>query len=192
VPSREEIPVLLNRRGLLGTGAEIGVKVGNYSDLLLRTWLGRKLISIDPWLEADPAEYADTANVPQGMQDGFYADACARLARHGERSEIWRMTSAEGAARVTEASLDFAYIDARHDYDSVLEDVELWFPKLRAGGVLAGHDYVDGEFPQGRFEVKRAVDEFFGKRALPVLSTGTLPPRFPSWIVLVPVRAIEG
>jgi hypothetical protein len=38
VPSREELPVLLNRRGLVGVAAEIGVKVGNYSDLLLRTW----------------------------------------------------------------------------------------------------------------------------------------------------------
>jgi hypothetical protein len=57
--------------------------------------------------------------------------------------------------------------------------------------VLAGHDYVDGRFPQGHFEVKRAVDEFFAERGLSVLSTGTVPPRFPSWIVLVHERTIN-
>jgi hypothetical protein len=167
------------------------VKVGNYSDVLLRTWRGLKLISIDPWLEADPAEYDDTANVPQGVQELLYADARVRLARHGERSEIWRLTSLDAAERVADSSLDFAYIDARHDYDSVRKDVELWFPKIRPGGVLAGHDYVDGRFPQGHFEVKRAVDEFFAERGLSVLSTGTVPPRFPSWIVLVHERTIH-
>jgi hypothetical protein len=191
IPSREELPVLLNRRGLLGTGAEIGVKVGSYSDLLLRTWRGRKLISIDPWLEADAGDYDDTANVPQGVQERFYADACARLARHGERSEVWRMTSAQAATRVADAELDFAYIDARHDYASVREDLELWLPRIRPGGVLAGHDYVSGAFPQGHFEVRRAVDDFFAERGIAVLATGGTPPRFPSWIVLDPGHDIR-
>ncbi len=189
VPSREELPVFLNRRGLLGVGVEIGVKVGNYSHTLLRTWHGRKLISVDPWLEADPEEYRDRANVPQDEQERNYERARALLAQHGERSEIWRLTSAEAAARVPDGSLDFAYIDARHDYDSVVEDIGLWLPKIRPGGVLAGHDYVDGTYPQGEFGVKRAVDEVFGRLGLPVLATGGKPPRFPSWIVVVPAGA---
>ena len=55
-------------------------------------------------------------------------------------------------------SLDFVFIDASHEYEDVKNDILAWLPKVRKGGVLAGHDYyVDGEdyYPG----VKRAVDE---------------------------------
>ena len=42
-------------------------------------------------------------------------------------------------------SLDFIYIDARHDYKAVWDDLEAWFPKLRKGGLFSGHDYVDAD-----------------------------------------------
>ena len=112
----------------------------------------------------------------------------ARLAQFGARSEIWRLRSAEAAARVPDGSMDFVYIDARHDYESVLEDLDAWYSKLKPGAIFAGHDYVDGMFPQGDFGVKSAVDEFFGKRGIPVHGTqGPSPVElFPSWIVAVP------
>jgi hypothetical protein len=189
VPDRDEIPELLNRRGLVGTGAEIGVKLGKYSDLLLSTWKGAKLISIDPWLEAEPDEYVDRANVPQDQHQKFFLATQNRLAKHGARSEIWRRTSVKAAEDIADGSLDFVYIDARHDYGSVLEDLAAWFPKVRPGGLIAGHDYIDGEFPQGVFGVKRAVDEFFAARGIEVHSTDGKPPAemFASWLVAVPV-----
>jgi Methyltransferase domain len=188
VPSRDEIPELLNRRGLLGDAAEIGVKTGKYSDFLLTHWRGRKLISIDPWLEAEPEEYVDRANVDQDEHERFYETTVQRLARHGERSEIRRLKSVEATRDIPDASLEFVYIDARHDYASVLEDLEAWLPKLRPGGVIAGHDYVDGTFPSGVFGVKSAVDEFFGAHGIPVHSTLGKPPveMFPSWLAEIP------
>ena len=185
VPSRDELPIVLNQRGLLGTGVEIGVKKGGYSEVLLARWGGRRLISVDPWLEAGSEEYVDRANVPQDEHERFYRRAVGRLARFGERSQIWRLTSLEAAERIPDASLDFAYIDARHDYDSVLEDLEAWHPKVRPGGIIAGHDYVDGEFIQGVFGVRRAVDEYFGARGLEVHQTNRPDPLFPSWLVEV-------
>jgi hypothetical protein len=188
VPDRDEIPAVLNRRGLTGQGVEIGVKLGRYSDVLLRSWQGEKLISIDPWLEAEPDEYVDHANVDQDQHEQFYRRTKELLARHGDRSEIWRATSVEAAGRVPDRSLDFVYIDARHDYDSVLEDLEAWFPKLRPGGLMAGHDYADGEFRQGVFGVKSAVDQFFGARGIPVHATEGRAPveMFATWLVEVP------
>lgn len=185
LPSRVELPVLLNRRRLTGRGAEIGVKEGEFSEVLLDRWRGRELVSIDPWTAADPGEYVDVANVEQAEHDRYHAAARARLARFGERSTIWRATSAEGARRTGDASLDFAYVDARHDYESVLEDLALWLPKVRPGGILAGHDYVDGDLPDGVFGVRSAVDDFFGARGLRVGATFTDPP-WPTWFVLVP------
>ena len=192
MPARDELPALLNARGLLGRGAEIGVKLGVYSDSLLRSWHGEELVSIDPWLSADPDEYVDRSNVSQDEFDRYYEETRQRLSRHGSRSTIWRMTSVEAAARVEDQSFDFVYIDARHDYDSVKEDLEAWYAKVRPGGILAGHDYVDGDLPQGEFYVKSAVDEFFGERDIPVHGTEgpSVVEMFPTWIVEVPEAGI--
>jgi hypothetical protein len=193
VPARDELPALLNARGLLGKGVEIGVKTGLYSNELLTFWKGQELISIDPWLSAPAEEYVDRSNVSQDEFEEYYQQTRERLAPHGSRSTIWRMTSVEAAPRVPDGSLDFVYIDARHDYDSVKEDLAYWCSKVRPGGILAGHDYVDGDFDQGEFYVKSAVDEFFGERGIPV--HGTEGPSavelFPTWIVEVPPEGIE-
>jgi hypothetical protein len=193
VPSRDELPALLNARGLTGRGAEIGVKQGKYSDELLGNWDGEELVSIDPWLSADPDEYVDRSNVSQGEFERYYEETRERLSRYGSRSTIWRMTSVEAAAKAPDHSFDFVYIDARHDYASVKEDLEAWASKVRPGGILAGHDYVDGDLPQGEFYVKSAVDEFFGDRGIHVHSTEgpSAVEMFPTWIVEVPESGIR-
>ena len=182
LPIREDLPELLNRRGLLGTGYEVGVRDGEFSELILSGWKGAKLVSVDPWREAAPDEYVDLANVEQQRQDQRYEDTRRRLASFGERSEVWREYSVRAAEQVATGSADFVYIDARHDYASVKEDLEAWFDKVRPGGVLAGHDYVDGVFPDGIFGVRSAVDEFFAARGLRVAATPLDPP-WPTWVV---------
>jgi len=54
-------------------------------------------------------------------------------------------------------SLDFVFIDAGHDYESVITDIKNWYPKVKNNGIIAGHDYI------GYTDVKKAVDEFFGE-----------------------------
>jgi hypothetical protein len=184
VPSRSELPHLLNRRGLVGCAVEVGVKQGEFSELLLERWRGRHLISVDPWLEAPPSDYVDVANVPQGEHEAFYAETQRRLARFGDRSSIWRMLGDEAAERIPHHSLDFVYLDARHDEPAVRSDLETWFPKVRPGGVIAGHDYVDGTFPDGEFGVRSAVTAFAGARGLPVHATLDGP--WISWWLSVP------
>lgn len=185
VPSREALPALLNARGLLGVGVEVGVKQGLFSEHVLMQWQGRYLISIDPWCEDDAVAYVDIANVPQPQHEAYFTETSNRLAPFGARSSIWRMTSAEGAARIENSTLDFAYIDARHDFASVTEDCALWLPKMRPGGILAGHDYIDGEFPAGVFGVKSAVDRFFGERGIPVYHTLFDRPWL-TWLTVIP------
>ena len=50
-------------------------------------------------------------------------------------------------------SLDFVFLDADHNYKAVKKDLESWWPKIKQGGVLAGHDY--------NKDVFKAVNEFF-------------------------------
>ncbi len=68
----------------------------------------------------------------------------------------------------------------------MLEDLEAWFPKVRPGGVLAGHDYLDGTFDGTEYGVKTAVDAFFGARGITVHRTRESPPRYPSWLARAP------
>jgi len=53
---------------------------------------------------------------------------------------------------------DYIYIDANHCEKSVYEDMSLWLPKVKEGGVLGGHDFDDekGRFP----DVRKAVERF--------------------------------
>lgn len=53
---------------------------------------------------------------------------------------------------------DCIFIDAAHDYKSVRDDIRCWLPKVKSGGILAGHDLHSGP------GVRRAVTQKFGKQ----------------------------
>jgi predicted O-methyltransferase YrrM len=66
---------------------------------------------------------------------------------------------------------DFIYLDARHDYEGIREDMEAWWPLLKVGGLFAGHDFVpDGVNKNGLFGVQRAVKEFVETNGKEVMS----------------------
>lgn len=182
---RELLPLVLNELGLRGAGAEIGVKEGNFSERILRRWEGGRLYSIDPWREFLSSDYADIANEPQEEQDRLYRSTIRRLMPFQRRSLIWRLTSKEGSELISDQSLDFCYIDADHSYEGVSEDLRLWFPKVRNGGVLAGHDYVsDGDYWFGKFGVQRAVNEFAVASKLDVFFCEDAKGGFLSWVAV--------
>lgn len=53
-----------------------------------------------------------------------------------------KMSSVEASKLYQDNSLDFVYIDAAHEYDFVKADIQAWYPKVKIGGILAGHDYI--------------------------------------------------
>jgi hypothetical protein len=187
---RRELGILLNAQGLTGQGAEIGVKEGKFSERLLHYWRGRLLYSIDPWKEFSEETYRDSANVEQQQQDAYHAETQSRLARFGDRSKILRLTSDEAAREIPDGSLDFAYLDAQHHYEAVKQDIALWYPKVKSGGILCGHDYYDVHEKDPAtgvvsvFEVKRAVDEFV--RETGVIFFPTTKDQRASWFIRKP------
>lgn len=58
-------------------------------------------------------------------------------------------------------TLQFVFVDAAHDKESVTNDLAAWWPKVTTGGTIAGHDY-DDHWPP----VVEAVNEFFGRKDL--------------------------
>lgn len=181
--SRKEAGYWLNSLGLTGEGVEVGVFKGEFSRFLLQTWHCTGLTSIDPWREFLSSEYVDACNLSQAEHDENFNGTVERLRRFGRRSTILRSTSREAAARFTEGSLDFVYLDAQHHYEAVRADIEIWHPKVKSGGVLGGHDYLDGMLASGLYGVKRAVDEFAAANGYPIVVTGERD--WPSWFVVV-------
>jgi predicted O-methyltransferase YrrM len=64
-----------------------------------------------------------------------------------------KMASVDAARTFEDNSLDFVFIDAAHDYENVRADLTAWYPKVKPGGMLAGHDHT---WPG----VVKAVNEF--------------------------------
>ena len=74
---------------------------------------------------------------------------------------VLSMESQAAARRFRPRSADLVFIDASHDADSVMANLEAWAPVLKAGGVLAGHD-LSVRTPG----VERAVEGFCAARGL--------------------------
>ena len=66
--------------------------------------------------------------------------------------------SVEMSKEFNDNSIDFIFVDASHIYENVLKDLKHWYPKLKTGGIITGHDYSSPG-------VKNAVDQFFMFRA---------------------------
>lgn len=112
--------------------------------------------------------------VVSGVQ---YSDARAleaelrgNLERFGVEATLLTEDSAEAARHFADESLDFVFIDADHQYDAVLRDLKAWWPKIKPGGRIGGHDYsseIDRRFAKpkygasGGYHVASALRTFF-------------------------------
>ena len=80
-----------------------------------------------------------------------------------------KLPSLEAAVQYEDGSLDFVFIDAAHEYESVKADVAAWLPKVKKGGFLGGHDY--GMYEAHRDGVSQAVNELIGKDNIKLFHT---------------------
>jgi hypothetical protein len=70
--------------------------------------------------------------------------------------EAMEMLSVDASKAFADASVDFVFIDAAHDYNNVRADICAWLPKVKPGGVIAGHDYGSG-WPMVRVAVQETL-----------------------------------
>ena len=178
--TRKNFPVLLDMLNLQGLWAEVGVYKGDFSHHLLAYSRCKKLYSIDPY--KCQGRLLDASDVSQREHDAALKEADEKLHIFGERSKLCRLPSVDAAAVFADGELDFVYLDACHDYRSIWEDLKAWHPKVRIGGVIAGHDYKDSFVRKNLVEVKRAVDNFFRMKQENILTTTE--DNIPSWYVI--------
>lgn len=114
----------------LSVGVELGVKYAEFAEHNLQVWKScKRYILVDIWNHLD--NYVDSANVLDTEQEKIFQAAQARLIEFKNKTIFMRNLTVEAAAHVTNSSVDFVYVDARHDYCGCLDDMEAWWPKLR-------------------------------------------------------------
>jgi len=109
------------------------VEVG--TDLGLNAKNIKQFVSFDDLYLVDP--YFDDY--------GKYASGDERFKiakkRVGEGVEFIRDTSEDASKYFENNSIDCIYIDGNHKYKYILQDIQLWYPKVKKGGIIGGHDF---------------------------------------------------
>ena len=154
------LPEIINRLDLK-VGVEIGVAYGGHCDAILQRTKVQKLYGVDPYRHCP--DCSDVTNFPQDQFDSLYRNTAKFMVQHKDRFELIREDSVAAASKVPDP-VDFIYIDGDHSYDGVKHDLEAWYPKVREGGIIAGHDYKHPTFPG----VGLAVHEFMSKERLEI------------------------
>lgn len=151
--------------------AEIGVFKGATTEYLSLCPNISKIYAIDPW-EDNPQYLDDKILLKQIGENNILGkrinvnswDQLYTYIRNkfhsNKKVQIIRSTS-EQAAFIVNEPLDLVFIDGDHSYEAVLNDLTLWFPKIKSGGILAGHDFTWNRDKKTKRGVVRAVMEFF-------------------------------
>lgn len=148
--------------------AEIGVHEGEFSQQILDATSPERLHLIDSWEhleEYESALFGGLAREGQTTLDERYGKVCAAFAKEIKtgRVEVHRDYSSSAAGRFEDSYFDWVYIDGNHLYEFVKQDLELYHPKVKPGGYIAGDDYGGrGWWGNG---VQQAVDEFVRLRS---------------------------
>jgi hypothetical protein len=170
VQLRTQLHLLLNDRGFKN-GVEVGVQKAEYSKYLLEnTKLFMYLVDI--W-EYQPG-YRDPANVSTIEQENYMKIAVKALQGYEDRYKIIRKYSVDAAKDFEDNSLDFVYLDAQHTWAACTADLIAWYPKVRSGGLMAGHDFLNayGDTPHEMvYEVETAVREFIADKNVELHTT---------------------
>jgi hypothetical protein len=153
-------------------GLELGVASGYYSDVLLSVGHFARLYSIDAWADHHDADE--------------YVKCISLLAKHVNRSVVMRMFFHDALVHFPDGFFDFIYVDAYahlgQQDGSIFSD---WYPKLKVGGVLSGHDYDHASWP----ETVAAVDDFSSRigrqiTVIPAVKTQNFYDSYPSWYLI--------
>ena len=151
-------------------GVELGVYKAETSEKLLEALPMLTLYMVDRWKKYSDKERKAIAESEKKVKDGIKGtipkssqdklDKIKKLAHervkvYGDRAKIVISDTVE-AASIIEGLVDFVFIDAGHDYESVCRDIEAWKDKVKPGGWILGHDY-----DERHFGLRKAVDEYF-------------------------------
>ncbi|TXC81412.1 class I SAM-dependent methyltransferase [Luteibaculum oceani] len=129
-----ELIVLLRLAKSLPKGA-ISVEIGSYigaSSLFICKGLkkGSKLNCVDTW-ENDAMSEGNWSSLAEFKKNVVSVRRKINLCQ-GYSHDV---------AMNFEGEIDFLFVDGDHSYEGVKKDFDLWFPKLKPGGIICFHDF---------------------------------------------------
>jgi predicted O-methyltransferase YrrM len=132
------VPYIKQLSGDSLVGCEVGVCHGVTTQYLLKNVENiSKLYAVDPY-----PTFVDWngTRLTEGRQK-ITKDLCfERLQPFSDRIEFVYESSVDFAPKLKDGYLDFIFIDGDHSYDAVLRDCHAYWPKVKEGGLFAGHD----------------------------------------------------
>lgn len=134
-------------------GVEIGTGPGCITEAILSLPNVVHLYTIDPYTHR-PGEDYEAGGHDQYRHNSAMLEALERLKPYRGRYILCQQTS-DVAAEFIRETVDFVWIDGHHTVDQVTRDIGNYAPKIKAGGVIGGHDYGLGD------DVKVAVDAIY-------------------------------
>jgi hypothetical protein len=145
--NREEMLKLLPKNGVV---AELGVDEGSFSQKIIEISCPKKLFLVDVW---GSARYN---KMKQEQVEKLFSDELAI-----GKVEICLGFSTEVVKNFNEELFDWIYIDTDHSYKTTIAELESYRTKLKANGIIAGHDFRIGNWNgMVRYGVIEAVYEF--------------------------------
>lgn len=103
-----------------------------------------RFVNVEPFL-ADVVIHADGSygwvESTEGEKPKTRAEFYKNTEAFREFIETIEEKSVPAASKFKDGSIFAVWVDARHDYNSVMEDLRAWFPKVKKGGIIAGHDF---------------------------------------------------
>jgi hypothetical protein len=139
------------------------VEVGCWKGKSLAYLLGRAKLSGKKLRVVGVDHFRGSVGEPDLLREASEKDIKAECWRNcegvGYPFELTVLSSAFAATTFAPESVDFVFLDASHDRESALADIKAWLPKVKRGGVLAGHD-IDAP------GVRAAVDQVFEVRII--------------------------
>ena len=115
-------------------GVEIGVAGGDNSKSMLKNLNMKMLYLVDPYMM-----YEDGVTTHSSEFIAGFRIVCETLAILPNVTFIQKKS--EDSTKEIPNGLDFVYIDGNHSYESVKRDIGLYYPKVRVGGLIGGHDF---------------------------------------------------
>ena len=155
-------------------GAEVGVYRGEFAKEIISKCSPYRLHLIDPWEYVKDYEnsWYGGGQMSQKKMDEKYDFVIDRFKEKIENGEVvvHRKRSNEAAEEFDDEYFDWVYIDGNHMYEFVIEDLKLFWPKVKEKGIIMGDDYGrEGWWNNG---VTKAVDEFVSNRDINFRSFG--------------------
>lgn len=100
--------------------------------------------------------------------------AIFNLAGFNEKIYFTNKNSADSVKDFEDNFFDYVYIDGDHLYEAVLADMCMWWPKVKVGGIMGGHDV-------GMLEVSNALAAFVKENNLTNWDREDARPNFSDW-----------